>query len=101
MCVYERTPPPQQTTDPIHRSPTTHTHDPSYEVNPDIVPELEAAGLRFTGRDETGRRMEILELAPPGDGGWPVGACLPTTPLWALARVQVDSSVTPLSPYQI
>lgn len=37
-------------------------------MNPDIVPELEAAGLRFTGRDETGRRMEILELAPPQDG---------------------------------
>lgn len=49
-------------------SPTTATN--RYEVNPDLVPELEAAGLRFTGRDETGRRMEVLELAPaPGDDG--------------------------------
>ena len=33
-----------------------------YEVNPDMVPELEAAGLRFVGKDETGQRMEIIEL---------------------------------------
>lgn len=53
-----------------HHSPT-NPHDNTnnrYEVNPDLVPELEAAGLRFTGRDETGRRMEVLELAPPQDG---------------------------------
>ena len=35
-----------------------------YEVNPDLVDDLEAAGLRFVGKDETGRRMEIVELAP-------------------------------------
>ena len=34
-----------------------------YEVNPDLVPKLEAAGLQFVGRDETGERMEVLELA--------------------------------------
>lgn len=33
-----------------------------YEVNPDLVPRLEEAGLHFVGRDETGERMEILEL---------------------------------------
>ncbi|XVF37336.1 hypothetical protein REPUB_Repub19eG0137100 [Reevesia pubescens] len=33
-----------------------------YEVNPDMISELEAAGLSFIGRDESGRRMEILEL---------------------------------------
>ncbi|KAJ9516479.1 hypothetical protein QJQ45_011163 [Haematococcus lacustris] len=39
-----------------------------YEVNPDLVPRLEAAGCQFVGRDETGERMEILELADnPGD----------------------------------
>ena len=41
-------------------------HRHRYEVNPDIVPELEAAGLRFVGKDETGQRMEVLEL---GEGG--------------------------------
>lgn len=27
-----------------------------------MVEELEAAGLRFVGKDESGRRMEVLEL---------------------------------------
>jgi CTP synthase len=33
-----------------------------YEVNPESVKELEKAGLRFVGKDETGTRMEIVEL---------------------------------------
>jgi CTP synthase len=27
-----------------------------------MVPQLEAAGLMFVGKDETGERMEIVEL---------------------------------------
>jgi len=37
-------------------------HRHRYEVNPEMVEWLETAGLRFVGKDETGRRMEILEL---------------------------------------
>ncbi|XP_058101065.1 uncharacterized protein LOC131245549 isoform X1 [Magnolia sinica] len=37
-------------------------HRHRYEVNPDMVSELEAAGLSFVGKDESGQRMEILEL---------------------------------------
>jgi len=37
-------------------------HRHRYEVNPKFVPELEKNGLKFVGRDETGERMEILEL---------------------------------------
>jgi len=37
-------------------------HRHRYEVNPDIVDDLEAAGLRFVGKDTEGERMEILEL---------------------------------------
>lgn len=33
-----------------------------YEVNPELVPEFESHGLRFVGKDETGTRMEIVEL---------------------------------------
>jgi CTP synthase len=33
-----------------------------YEVNPDIVQELDAAGMRFVGTDESGQRMEVVEL---------------------------------------
>ncbi|GAB4823125.1 hypothetical protein N2152v2_010171 [Parachlorella kessleri] len=38
-------------------------HRHRYEVNPELVPLLEEHGLRFVGRDETGTRMEICELA--------------------------------------
>jgi CTP synthase len=37
-------------------------HRHRYEVNPELVPAFEAAGLRFVGRDESGTRMEIIEL---------------------------------------
>ncbi|KAL3616625.1 hypothetical protein CASFOL_039019 [Castilleja foliolosa] len=37
-------------------------HRHRYEVNPDMVQKLEDAGLSFTGKDETGFRMEIVEL---------------------------------------
>ncbi|KAA3471435.1 CTP synthase [Gossypium australe] len=32
------------------------------EVNPDVIGVLEEAGLKFVGKDETGKRMEVLEL---------------------------------------
>ncbi|XP_020265071.1 CTP synthase-like isoform X1 [Asparagus officinalis] len=37
-------------------------HRHRYEVNPDMVSKLESAGLNFVGKDESGNRMEILEL---------------------------------------
>ncbi|XP_066309119.1 uncharacterized protein [Miscanthus floridulus] len=37
-------------------------HRHRYEVNPDMVPEFENAGLQFVGKDDTGRRMEIIEM---------------------------------------
>jgi CTP synthase len=37
-------------------------HRHRYEVNPEKVPTIEAAGLVFSGKDETGERMEICEL---------------------------------------
>ncbi|XP_065199145.1 CTP synthase 1-A-like [Sycon ciliatum] len=37
-------------------------HRHRYEVNPDIVSQLEEHGLKFVGRDEEGKRMEIMEL---------------------------------------
>ncbi|KAI1446487.1 CTP synthase [Annulohypoxylon stygium] len=37
-------------------------HRHRYEVNPDYVEELEKAGLNFIGKDETGKRMEVVEL---------------------------------------
>ncbi|XP_044496786.1 CTP synthase-like isoform X2 [Mangifera indica] len=37
-------------------------HRHRYEVNPDMIATFENAGLSFIGKDETGRRMEIVEL---------------------------------------
>ncbi|KAG0498755.1 hypothetical protein HPP92_003446 [Vanilla planifolia] len=37
-------------------------HRHRYEVNPDMVKKLETAGLKFVGSDETGKRMEVVEL---------------------------------------
>ena len=37
-------------------------HRHRYEVNPDLIEQIEAAGLRFVGKDETGQRCEIFEL---------------------------------------
>lgn len=33
-----------------------------YEVNPEMVSKIEQEGLLFVGRDETGERMEVVEL---------------------------------------
>ncbi|RUP43153.1 hypothetical protein BC936DRAFT_137543 [Jimgerdemannia flammicorona] len=38
-------------------------HRHRYEINPEYVARLEEGGLKFIGRDETGERMEILELS--------------------------------------
>lgn len=37
-------------------------HRHRYEVNPEVIEQISAAGLRFTGRSEDGKRMEVAEL---------------------------------------
>lgn len=37
-------------------------HRHRYEVNPQLVDQIEEKGLKFVGKDETGARMELLEL---------------------------------------
>lgn len=37
-------------------------HRHRYEVNPEMVEKLEQGGLMFVGRDDSGERMEIVEL---------------------------------------
>uniref|UniRef100_A0A803MFM3 CTP synthase n=1 Tax=Chenopodium quinoa TaxID=63459 RepID=A0A803MFM3_CHEQI len=37
-------------------------HRHRYEVNPDMIAQLESFGMSFTGKDESGQRMEIIEL---------------------------------------
>ncbi|KAK8971706.1 hypothetical protein V6N11_081408 [Hibiscus sabdariffa] len=45
-----------------NRSFIDERHRHRFEVNPDMVAQLENGGLSFTGKDETGQRMEIVEL---------------------------------------
>lgn len=45
-------------------------HRHRYEVNPEMVADLERAGLSFVGKDEKGERMEIVEIR---DHPWFVG----------------------------
>ena len=37
-------------------------HRHRYEVNPDLIERIEAEGLVYVGKDETGQRCEIFEL---------------------------------------
>ena len=37
-------------------------HRHRYEINPDYISKIEEKGMKYTGRDVSGRRMEILEL---------------------------------------
>jgi CTP synthase len=37
-------------------------HRHRYEINPDLVEQIEAAGLKFVGKDDSGQRCEIFEL---------------------------------------
>jgi len=37
-------------------------HRHRYEVNPELIEQIESAGLIYVGKDETGQRCEIMEL---------------------------------------
>ena len=37
-------------------------HRHRYEVNPELIAQIESAGLRYVAKDETGQRCEIMEL---------------------------------------
>ncbi|KAF3764381.1 hypothetical protein M406DRAFT_91580 [Cryphonectria parasitica EP155] len=45
-----------------HAAEIEERHRHRYEINPEFIDRLEAAGLHFVGKDETGQRMEIFEI---------------------------------------
>jgi CTP synthase len=47
------------------RTKVWERHRHRYEVNPKYIPEITSRGLRFSGKSDSNRRMEILEL--PGN----------------------------------
>ncbi|KAF9128597.1 CTP synthase ura7 [Mortierella sp. GBA39] len=38
-------------------------HRHRYEINPEMIDKFHAKGMQFVGKDETGQRMEIVEMA--------------------------------------
>jgi hypothetical protein len=64
--LHARAPPPaaanRSPSPPTSRAVIWERHRHRYEVNPEFVPALEASGLHFTGTDDRGIRMEIIEL---------------------------------------
>ena len=52
----------------LRRRDERHRH--RYEVNPDLIERIEAAGLVYVGKDETGRLPEIVEFP---DHPWYIG----------------------------
>ena len=44
------------------KSKAWERHRHRYEVNPKYIPQLTSKGLRFSGKSDANRRMEILEL---------------------------------------
>src|SRR5437899_9696285 len=54
---------PRSSTATLYAATTIHErHRHRYEINPAYIAKLEDAGLRFVGRSDDGRRMEVLEL---------------------------------------
>ncbi len=45
-----------------NRTSVWERHRHRYEVNPDYIPKLSSCGLSFSGKSDSNRRMEILEL---------------------------------------
>ena len=43
-------------------SEVSERHRHRYEVNPELIEEIEAKGMMYVGKDETGQRCEIMEL---------------------------------------
>lgn len=54
----------------LHNSSINERHRHRYEVNPSYIDQLQSKGLTFIGKDDTGVRMEVIELK---DHPWFVG----------------------------
>ncbi|KAF2401006.1 CTP synthase [Trichodelitschia bisporula] len=48
-------------------------HRHRYEVNPEVIARLQEKGLAFVGKDDSGVRMEVVELAKEVEHPWFVG----------------------------
>jgi CTP synthase len=54
----------------LHNESINERHRHRFEVNPAYIDRLQAKGLTFIGKDDTGVRMEVIELK---DHPWFVG----------------------------
>ncbi|KAK3718192.1 CTP synthase ura7 [Vermiconidia calcicola] len=46
----------------LHNSSINERHRHRYEVNPEYIEQLQTQGLTFIGKDDSGKRMEVIEL---------------------------------------
>jgi CTP synthase len=64
-----------------------------FEVEPEYIERLEAAGLVFSGRHPAQPIMQVLELPPPGEG-----AAGPTHPFFIAGQCHPELTSRPLHP---
>ncbi len=69
-----------------------------YEVDPDYIARLEAAGLVFSGRHPQRPIMQVLELRQPGDAASSGAPILPTHPYFIAAQFHPELTSRPLRP---
>jgi len=68
-----------------------------YEVDPDFIDRLEAAGMVFSGRHPTRPIMQVLELRPPGRAQAP-GVPVTTHPFFIGGQFHPELTSRPLRP---
>lgn len=71
-----------------------------YEVNPEYIPQLEGAGLVFSGRHPKHPIMQVIELPQPaaGEGEGAAGAGGRTHPYFIAAQFHPELTSRPLRP---
>ncbi len=69
-----------------------------YEVDPQYVERLEAAGMVFSGRHPTRPIMQMMELRPPGSSSETVGGPVVTHPFFIGGQFHPELTSRPLRP---
>ena len=83
-------------------------HRHRYEVNPHYVAQFTTGGLRFSGKSDSNRRMEIIELprnkfhfATQFHAEFKSRPSRPSPPYFGLVRAALDSKIHDLAPGQV
>ncbi|KCV73335.1 CTP synthase [Fonticula alba] len=69
-------------------------HRHRYEVNPELVDQIEAAGMKFVAKCEQGKRMEILELSHVSVPATHLDAVIPPSDAFAARAAAAAEAAT-------